>query len=577
MTPYAVMIQGKAVRREDHCDVSAGNKNDPRNHTNNGSTSVVSWILLPHLRTSLYHKTLQTSTTGIPTCPPLTLGLLTRLTSTQKSPRSFVLWLARSSLVVSRIPNASGKEPNQRNMKLTFKAARIITIGILFLAGCTRQAQTPPAPVAASTPPTAAEAVPITLPVLDALFGEDAFKAELKAKLQLTDDQIAALRRISSEAVTKLHKSNAELQAGSAEAARQNAIESIRSAIGPDKSDQLLALARDRWNKGSEELEAAVAKNAEPVMLQGPNAVPSDTRIVVNIPAFRMDVFRNGALVKSYRVGIGYPQFPLPQGLRKAQQIIFNPTWTPPDEPWVNGMNMTPGQVIAAGSKQNPLGPIKIPIGSPSLIHGGKPLEKIGTFASHGCVGMTNAQVKDFAKVLAQASQTELAEETMTSYLNRRTRTQVVTLGQLVPVELRYETVVFEEGRLHIYRDVYDQHTNTEGALRAVFAANGASFEALSEEVKTQALDALNVMSGRPKKQPTPKPSIAMPTNSADRIALANERKAEAERQKKLRNQKEVVIEITGFMGKGYPSPVNLDSGAGVPVNTIISAVTKNP
>ena len=73
-------------------------------------------------------------------------------------------------------------------------------------------------------------------------------------------------------------------------------------------------------------------------MLKGPNAVPTDTRVVVNIPAFRMDLFQDGSLVKSYKVGIGYPEFPLPQGLRKAQTIIFNPTWTPPDSPWVAKM-----------------------------------------------------------------------------------------------------------------------------------------------------------------------------------------------------------------------------------------------
>ncbi len=463
-------------------------------------------------------------------------------------------------------------------MRSPFKAARIFAIGILFLAGCSREAQTPPTPLAASTPPTVAEAVPITLPVLDALFAEAAFKAELKSKVQLTDDQIAALRKISSGAVAKLHQSNAELQTGSAAAARQNALDAIRNAIGSDKSDHLLALARDRWNRGSEELIAAAAKTAEPVMLQGPNAVPKDTRIVVNIPAFRMDVFAGGALLKSYKIGIGYPQFPLPQGLRKAQQIIFNPTWTPPDEPWVSGMNMRPGQVVAAGSKGNPLGPIKIPIGAPSLIHGGKALEKIGTFASHGCVGMTNEQVKDFAKVLAQASQTELSEATMTAYLGKRTRTQVVNLGQLVPVELRYETVVFEDGRLHIYRDVYDQHTNTEENLRAVLAANGASFDGLGEEVKMQALEALNLMSGRPKKQATPKPPTAAPVTAADRLALANEKKAEAERQKKLRSQKEVVIEISGLTAKGYPGPVNLDSGSGTQTDALANTIpSKQP
>jgi len=474
--------------------------------------------------------------------------------------------------------NAFGKELNRSNMKPTFKAALIITICGLLLAGCKRQTQTPPAPVATSTPPTATEAIPITLPVLDALFADEAFKTELKSKLQLDDEQINSLRKISSEEVAKLRKTNAETQPGSAEASRQNAIESIRAVIGSEKADQLLALARERWTRGSEELEAAAAKEPEPTMLKGPNAVPTDARIVVNIPAFRMDVFANGALVKSYKVGIGYPQFPLPQGLRKAQMIIFNPTWTPPDEPWVASMKgVAAGQSVAAGSKLNPLGPIKIPIGAPSLIHGGKPLAKIGTFASHGCVGMTNSQVRDFARVLTKASETDLSDETIAAYLGRRTRTQVVKLNKLVPVELRYETIVVEDGKVHIYRDVYDQNTNTEESLRAVLEANGTNLDSLNTEEKAHLLEAVNAMSRHPKKQPTPKPTITTPANSADAIAATSERKAEAERQKQLRSQKEIVVEITALIGKGYPAPVNLDSGTGTQVIAATAPASNKP
>jgi hypothetical protein len=466
-------------------------------------------------------------------------------------------------------------------MNQTFKLAHVIVALGLFLSGCKPEAVAPqPLATPSVSPVTLAEnAIPITLPVLDALFADEAFKADLKSKLQLTDEQVNALRKISGAAVMKLRKSNAENQSGSAEAARQTAIEAIRGVIGSDKSEQLLALARDHWNRGSEELESAIAKNEEPVMLPGPNAVPTDTRIVVNIPAFRMDVFANGSLIKSYKVGIGYPQFPLPQGLRKAQLIIFNPTWTPPDSPWVNSMNVTPGEVIGAGSKQNPLGPIKIPIGSPSLIHGGKPLAKIGTFASHGCVGMTNAQVKDFARVLAQASHTDLTEETMSAYLKKRTKTRTVKLDRLVPVELRYETIVFEDGRLHIYRDIYDQNTNTEENLRAVFAAHGAGFDNLGEAEKAQVREALNAMTRHPKRQPTPtpKPANESPQNSANPAVNANDRKAEAERQKKLRNQKEIVIEITELAGKGYPAPVNLDSGQGTVPGALAAASTNKP
>lgn len=301
------------------------------------------------------------------------------------------------------------------------------------------------------------------------------------------------------------------------------------------------------------------AESNEPAMLKGPNAIPKDTRIIVNIPAFRMDVFHDGTLLKSYKIGIGYQQFPLPTGFRKAEQIIFNPTWTQPNESWASD----PGGITPAGAAGNPLGPIKVPIGGANLIHGGKSLAKIGTFASHGCVGLTNAEVKDFVRTLADATKTDLTDDTMAGYLKHRTRTQVVKLPKSVPVELRYETIVVEDGQLHVYRDVYNKNTTTEENLRAAFEANGVSFDKLSEAEKTQALDAVNAMSLRPKKQPTPKPTVPANQTAEERKAAAAEKRAEAARQAKLRNQKEIVIDITELSGKGYPAPKDLHTGAG--------------
>jgi hypothetical protein len=294
-------------------------------------------------------------------------------------------------------------------------------------------------------------------------------------------------------------------------------------------------------------------------MLKGPNAIPKDTRIVVNIPAFRMDVFREGTLLRSFKIGIGYQQFPLPTGFRKAEQIIFNPTWTQPNESWASD----PGAITPAGAAGNPLGPIKVPIGGANLIHGGKSLAKIGTFASHGCVGLTNDEVKDFVRTLAAATRIDLADDTMAGYLKHRTRTQVVKIPKAVPVELRYETIVIQEGQLHVYRDVYNKNTNTEENLRAAFEANGVSFDKLSEAEKTQALDAVNAMSLHPKKQPAAKPAVAANQTAEERKAAAAERRAEAQRQAKLRTQKESVIDITELSGKGYPAPKDLHTGAG--------------
>ena len=319
--------------------------------------------------------------------------------------------------------------------------------------------------------------------------------------------------------------------------------------------------------------EQVQAANAEPVQLKGPNAVPKDTRIVVNIPAFRMDVFREGSLLKSYKIGIGYPQFPLPTGFRKAEMIIFNPTWTQPNESWASN----PGAVTPAGAAGNPLGPIKVPIGGANLIHGGKDLWKIGSFASHGCVGLTNGQVKDFAKVLAEATDTELKEDTMAWYLRRRTLTQVVKLARLVPVELRYETIVIEDGKLHIYRDVYNKKGNTEENLRAVFDVNGLNFDAVGAEEKERMIEALDMMSGRFKK-PTNSASSALPSQTKEeKLAAAAARKAEADRVRALRAQKEIVIDVSTLNGKGYPGPVNLNTGTEYLAKNAVASTVATP
>lgn len=373
----------------------------------------------------------------------------------------------------------------------------------------------------------------ITLPLLDALLTDEKFVSGLKSRVKLTDQQIDSLKRVSNEEIGRLRQANAEEGEDGSGDARQRATEQLNRILGEEKARELTSFANEYWSKGDPSEASGNGGGAAPEMLKGPNAVPTDTRVVVNIPAFRMDVFQDGSLVKSYQIGIGYPEFPLPQGLRKASQIIFNPTWTPPDSPWVADMkNITPGETVEAGSKLNPLGPIKIPIGLPSLIHGGKSPAKIGKFASHGCVGLTNNQIKDFASLLGKASGTDLSDQTIAGYLQDKDQTKTVKLSHAVPVELRYETIVLEDGKLHIYKDVYAQDTNTEENVRSVLEANGLKFDDLSEQQRTEIRDALSGKT-KPKK-----------------------------------GEKAVVIDLSSLSAsaKGYPAPVNLDTGTGKPV-----------
>jgi lipoprotein-anchoring transpeptidase ErfK/SrfK len=435
-----------------------------------------------------------------------------------------------------------------------------------------------PIPSATASPSPAEEKAaktePLTLPVLDAFFADESFSGSLKTQLQLTDEQVTKLKELAHSETAKLNEDNAGKGEGESSNARSVAAEKISALIGAEKTRQLAVLVGERWSSTADEASDKTAAqptnpNNREQVAGTPNAVPTDSRIVVNAPAYRMDVFDGGRLIKSYKIGIGYPQFPLPTGLRKARVIIFNPTWTPPDEPWVAKMkDISAGEKVAAGSKLNPLGPIKISIGGPSLIHGGKSPAKLGTFASHGCVGLTTPQVRDFAKVLAQLGGVHLTDAELTDYARDKTQTKQIKLDQPVPVELRYETIVVEDGKLHIYHDVYDQETNTEENLRAVLEANGVRLEDLTAEERAQVLDALAQMTGKSAAavaRPTPLARQSPLSSSAPNSNSPAEKKTSAARKTPhvVKNQKEVVIEIAALKGKGYPAPVNLDTGSG--------------
>ena len=175
--------------------------------------------------------------------------------------------------------------------------------------------------------------------------------------------------------------------------------------------------------------------------------------------------------------------------------------------------------------------------------------------------------------LLSKASDTNISEQTINAYLTEKDHTQTVKLEKTIPVELRYETIVAEDGKLHIYKDVYDQDSNTEENLRAVLEANGVKMEDLTEAERTQVMDALNAMASKPQANlPTAAKPASTATSAADsstnksaKSAIAKVEKPAEKAKPITKNQKEVVIEIAALKGKGYPVAVNFDTGAGKP------------
>ncbi|MBC8144896.1 MAG: L,D-transpeptidase family protein, partial [bacterium] len=226
-------------------------------------------------------------------------------------------------------------------MKTPTHIARYAAVFFLFLAACEKEVPTTETPVVErdtihytvvvspvaqldSTSFLDPTSLPVTLPVLDAFMQDSTFVAELRDSLQLNDQQLTELRRIAREEGGRIGNevasTDSTMEPGTM-GARLYAMHRISSIIGPDKTWKLGSMIRSGW-EGTPPAGIAMGPT--------PNVVPSDTRIVINAPSFRMDLFENGQLVKTYSIASGYPEFPLPSGMRTASEIIYNPSWTPP-------------------------------------------------------------------------------------------------------------------------------------------------------------------------------------------------------------------------------------------------------
>jgi hypothetical protein len=185
----------------------------------------------------------------------------------------------------------------------------------------------------------------------------------------------------------------------------------------------------------------------------------------------------------------------------------------------------------------------------------------LGGFASHGCVGLTDQQMREFAPLLARLGGTTLTDQEIARYGKERKTTHPVELAHPVPVEIRYETIVVQNDSLHIYRDVYDYNTNTEMNLRRVLAASGISMEQLSDEERTLVTNALREMSrdAQGKLDTAATDSTIQPTKG---VAKKGADTASGKITRRVKGRKEIVVPIAALHGRGYPAPVMVDSTA---------------
>lgn len=109
------------------------------------------------------------------------------------------------------------------------------------------------------------------------------------------------------------------------------------------------------------------------------------TKIVVSRARRNLHLYKQGRIVKTYRVAVGLPRYPTPSGFFKIINKRVNPTWINPKSDWAKQM---PGRIPPG--PDNPLGTRAMDLNIGGIrIHGTRNYASIGTAASHGCIRMT--------------------------------------------------------------------------------------------------------------------------------------------------------------------------------------------
>jgi len=204
-------------------------------------------------------------------------------------------------------------------------------------------------------------------------------------------------------------------------------------------------------------------------------------RVTVNVPAFQLTLWQNGKEVKTYDIGIGRKNFPVPVGEREARAVIFNPMWIPPDSAWVRRTEgVEPFERIEPDDPRNPLGKIKIPLGGGYLIHAAAKPSDIGRLVSHGCVRMRTEDLFDLAEKIIAAYGWPVSAQQIANAKEGGDRL-AVKLDSPLLVDINYDPQVVEGGLLHLYPDVYGRGAFSVESLRAELQGSGVETAKLAE------------------------------------------------------------------------------------------------
>jgi lipoprotein-anchoring transpeptidase ErfK/SrfK len=116
------------------------------------------------------------------------------------------------------------------------------------------------------------------------------------------------------------------------------------------------------------------------------------TVIIVNRSKFKLTLYKNLKVAKTYGIAVGQVGLETPAGLYHIENKAVNPAWHVPNSAWAGKLA---GTVIPAGDPGNPIKSRWMGIFDGAGIHGTSDDGSIGSAASHGCIRMHIPDVEE--------------------------------------------------------------------------------------------------------------------------------------------------------------------------------------
>lgn len=233
--------------------------------------------------------------------------------------------------------------------------------------------------------------------------------------------------------------------------------------------------------------QADPADPAEPAASRSPDERPEPAEaaepappleLVVNIPAGRLEVLREGEVTNAYPVSVGAPKHPTPMGRYDVSKAVWNPWWHPPKSLWARD------EKPAAPGPNNPMGRVKLYYEPLFFVHGTPETEKLGRPASHGCIRMANRDVVPLALLLHEHATPATGREEV-ERISAAGKTREIPFERPVPLRIEYELVEVSDGRVVVHPDVYRRGGGREQLAERIveaMAAHGVAAESVDRE-----------------------------------------------------------------------------------------------